>query len=71
MESITDLYYGEPKEDPPEHDSVNSLAYSGLRARLRSDHQLLRSKGGSGLKRSRSGTDYIGNGVGFEPTDDM
>jgi hypothetical protein len=50
METITDSrgsYFVEG--DPPKHNPADSLACSGLRARLRLEQRLLRPKDGNGL----------------------
>lgn len=48
METITDSR-GVPEADPPEHDPADLLACSGLKAQLRSEQRLIRSKDGNGL----------------------
>jgi hypothetical protein len=47
METI--IYSRGRQKGPPERDPADSLACSGLRARLRLDQRLLRFKDGSGL----------------------
>ena len=57
MEIITDSLGA--RRGSPEHNPANSLACSGLRARLRLEQRLLRSKDRSGLWRGLDSTEII------------
>jgi hypothetical protein len=58
METITDSG-GSEKRIPPKHNPANLLACSGLRARLRLEQRLLKSKDGSGLQRGPDSAEII------------